>query len=104
VQLDPEALAESTRVYFEDLRPLALGDEFTAFLMEIALDYRALEAASPEYRAYAEAYIDLHRLIEEIRFEAALAVLLLVEYRAKRDRGEAPRVTETIEFRWRRPR
>ena len=45
-----------------------------------------------DLRIYAEALVELHRLLEEIRFEGALAILLLVDYRMKRDRGEVPTI------------
>jgi hypothetical protein len=97
VDIDGEAIAEASEIYQSHaLRPLAFSEAFTTFLMETAANYRELEQASPEYVAYAEACIDLHRLTEEIRFEGALAVLLLVDYRIKRDRGEAPRIEETM--------
>lgn len=97
MDIDQEALAESSELYFNGaLRPIAFGDGFTTFLMESAESYRELEKASPEYVAYAEAFIDLHRLTEEVRFEGASAVLLLVDYRVKRDRGDAPPIEETV--------
>lgn len=44
-------------------------------------------------RTYTDALIDLHRLVDEYRFEALLALTLLRDYVIKRDRGEAPVVT-----------
>jgi hypothetical protein len=37
---------------------------------------------------YADSLFDLHRLLEEVRFEVAWAVMLLVDFRVRRDRGE----------------
>ncbi len=42
------------------------------------------------FRPYVDSYIDLYRLLEEIRFELALAALLLDDYSRKLARGEAP--------------
>jgi hypothetical protein len=96
VDIDQEAFAESADIYYGDaLRQIGFGDGFTTFLMETAQSFRELEAAPPEYIAYAEALTDLHRLTEEIRFEGALAVLLLVDYRVKRDSGEAPPIEDS---------
>lgn len=92
---DPEAIQTASDLYYGDaLRTIVLGDGFTAHLMEHET-YAELLAKPPEYRVYAEALIELHRLIDEIRFECALAVLILVDYRVKRDRGDAPRSEES---------
>jgi hypothetical protein len=37
---------------------------------------------------YADSLFDLSRLLEEIRFEVALAVMLLVDFRVHRDRAK----------------
>src|SRR4051794_18453896 len=42
------------------------------------------------HRTYLDALMDLHRLVDEYRFEALLALTLLRDYVIKRDRGDAP--------------
>jgi hypothetical protein len=41
-------------------------------------------------RVYIDSYLDLFRLLEEMRFETALALLLMMDHGAKIQRGEAP--------------
>ena len=43
-------------------------------------------------RTYVDALTDLHRLVDEYRFESLLALALLRDYVIKRDRGEAPTI------------
>ncbi|MGH9242981.1 MAG: hypothetical protein ACRD29_01420 [Acidimicrobiales bacterium] len=49
----------------------------------------ALDAPSSEHRlAYSDALIDLRHLIDEVRFEVAMACLIIWDFRFKLERGE----------------
>jgi hypothetical protein len=93
-ELDPKAVGDATDLYWSELRPINFSDGYSAWFMERSESRTLLreESMPPLVRAYVDAQTDLHRLLEEIRFEAAFACLLLRDYREKRERGEAPRL------------
>jgi hypothetical protein len=89
---DPEAVQDATSLYRSELRQIDFSDGFSAWFTE-RFESRATlteESMPTLVRAYVDAQTDLHRLLEEIRFEASFACLLLRDYREKRERGEAP--------------
>jgi hypothetical protein len=92
-ELDPEAVGDASDLYWNELRAIAFSDGFSAWFMERSQSGTTLreETIPLLVRAYVDAQTDLRRLLEEIRFEAAFACLLLRDYREKRERGEAPR-------------
>jgi hypothetical protein len=55
---------------------------------------QAFEPYPEHLRVYTDSYIELIRLLEEIRFEVALAALLLLDYTRKLDAGQAPAVEQ----------
>jgi hypothetical protein len=92
-ELDAEAIRDATDLYWGELRQIDFHDGYSAWFTE-RFESRATlseESMPALVRAYVDAQTDLHRLLEEVRFEAAFACLLLRDYREKRERGEAPR-------------
>jgi hypothetical protein len=82
-----EARSELNRILVTHLAPIELTDAYTDPLMEDSRRRKINEPIPDHLRVYTDSYLDLSRLLEEIRFEAALAALLLYDYAYKRDRG-----------------
>ncbi len=91
-ELDPDVVASVNELYWKALGPIEFSEGYSAWFLERSEARAQIEEEQMPtlVRAYVDAQTDLHRLLEEIRFEAAFACLLLEDYRAKRDRGEAP--------------
>jgi hypothetical protein len=89
---DVDVSASVHDLYWNELAPITVSDGFTAWFTERFESRAPLEERRMPHlvRAFVDAQTDLHRLLEEIRFEAAFAYLLIADYRAKRKRGEAP--------------
>ncbi len=84
--LSTEAVQSSDDVYHGQLEPI----DISAFAAGL-LDERGKAPLLPsreEREIYADSLFDLSRLLEEVRFEVALAVMLLVDFRVRRDMGE----------------
>jgi hypothetical protein len=73
-----------------DLAPIELADAYTQPLIERSEAGQALAPFPEHLRVYTDSYIELTRLLEEIRFEVALAALLLLDYTRKLNAGQAP--------------
>jgi hypothetical protein len=91
---DPEAVHGASELYWGELGAIEFSDGYTAWFSERSESRATLQESTmpPLVRAYVDAQTDLHRLLEEIRFETAFAWLLLRDYAVKRDRGDAPKV------------
>jgi hypothetical protein len=87
---DTDALVEVGVILESHLAPIEIADAFTEPLVEDSDRRRRDTPIAEHLRVYTDSYIDLLRLLEEIRFELALAALLLRDYTLKRERGEAP--------------
>lgn len=88
VDFDAEAHMEVSDLLHGPLAEIAIPDAFTE---PIATQAKAAVAGTKEpdrHRIYVDAYVDMCRLLEEYRFEVALAALLLVDYTVKLERGE----------------
>jgi hypothetical protein len=87
-ELDPDALADGERARFESYA----WPSFEGF-SDLVFDHpenRLRLIKEPELqRTYIDALTDLHLLVEEYRFEAILAMVVLRDYVIKRDRGDA---------------
>lgn len=97
-ELDPKALADGERALFESYA----WPSFEGF-SDLVFDYpenRLRLIKEPELqRTYIDALTDLHLLVEEYRFEAILALVLLRDYVIKRDRGDAEAIEGSGEAR-----
>jgi hypothetical protein len=91
-RFDDQALAELYEILDTDLAPIELAAAYTQPLMEHSEPGKLLEPYPEHLRVYTDSFIELSRLLEEIRFEVALAALLLLDYTRKLDAGEAPAV------------
>ena len=91
IEFDSDVVAETHALYLGTLGPIDFADGFTALISETVDKHRILDNPPPLLRPYVDAYIDLHRLLEEIRFEVALAWLLIEDRRVKVERGELAR-------------
>jgi hypothetical protein len=92
--LDPEAILETERAEHESFPPPSLDG-----LSDLIFAYPG-NAQSPIEdetlaRVYLDALLDIHVLVDEYRFEALLALSLLLDYRRKLDRGEAQPLTSS---------
>ena len=80
---DGEATRSADEVYHQQLPPI----DVTAF----SVGFPVQEGQVPllphreQREIYADSLFDLSRLLEEVRFEVALAVMLLVDFRVHRD-------------------
>jgi hypothetical protein len=88
IEFDRDVVAATRELYLRTLGPIDFEEGFTALINEAVDQHRILGDQPPLLRAYVDAYIDLHRLLEEIRFEVALASLLIEDRRVKLARGE----------------
>ncbi|MCA1604192.1 MAG: hypothetical protein LC775_01610 [Acidobacteria bacterium] len=84
--IDDEARNSADSVYYDELRPIDISKFAQGLLIEPAKP--PILPARELREIYADSLFDLHRLLEEVRFEVALAVVLLVDFRVRRDRGE----------------
>lgn len=98
-----EALAASDQVYLQDLPRLRL-DPFTQGMLA-GTNGTPFLPTREQREIYADVLYDLGQLLDEVRFEVALAAMLLVEWRVARDAGhvealyEAPAgVTMSVEI------
>jgi hypothetical protein len=81
-----EATQSADEVYEQQLPPISVEAFSTGLLVQ---EGEATLLPHREQREiYADSLFDLSRLLEEIRFEVALATLLLVDFRVHRDMGE----------------
>jgi hypothetical protein len=87
---DQEALRLMHKILGEELAVVDLPETFAAPLSSWAKEaFR--DGETPKLRrVYIDAYLDLFRLLEEMRFELALALLLMLDHGAKIQNGEAP--------------
>jgi hypothetical protein len=92
--IDPEALVDANRMELEHYAPPSFDGLSDAVFWH---DDNPQELISDRdlHRTHLDALMDLHRLVEEYRFEALLALTLLRDYVIKRDRGDAPTVKLT---------
>jgi hypothetical protein len=84
--IEREAREAADEVYYDQLRPIEVSG-FGAGLLNTDKSVPFLPERE-ERDLYADSLFDLHRLLEEVRFETALAVMILVDFRLRRDRGE----------------
>lgn len=80
-----EALAASDEIYYEKLTPISFEAFTDGILRPAGAD--PLIASRNGRETYADLLLDLTRLVEEVRFQIALATLLPVDWRVTRDRG-----------------
>jgi hypothetical protein len=88
-EFDREAVDRTGDLYEGFLSPIAIPDSFLDVIRERFYEPTG-GMKSESFRPYVEAYIDFYRLLEEIRFELALATLLIDDYERKASRGDAP--------------
>jgi hypothetical protein len=88
-QIDNEVAARGRELYANSLAAIEIPASFAEPVRERFYEPEG-GMNQAEFRAYVNAFIDLYRLLEEIRFELALGWLLLNDYEAKVGRGEAP--------------
>jgi hypothetical protein len=88
IEFDGDIVAATHELYLGTLGPIDFADGFTALISETVDQHGILDDQPPLLRPYVDAYIDLHRLLEEIRFEVALASLLIEDRRVKLERGD----------------
>jgi hypothetical protein len=81
-----EAMRSADEVYHQQLPPI----DVTAFSagFPVQQGQAPLLPHREQREIYADSLFDLSRLLEEVRFEVALAVMLLVDFRVHRDLGE----------------
>jgi hypothetical protein len=89
--IDPAALEDAAAMEREHYSTPSF-DGFSDAVFGEANDSRQLIADPDLHRTYLDALMDLHRLVDEYRFEALLALTILRDYVIKRDRGDAPTV------------
>lgn len=94
--LDTEALDSADSVYL-DFGQLDLTT-YSEGLISAEPGHAPLLPSREERETYSDALHDLHRLLEEIPFQVGFAVMLLVDFRVRRDRNEI-----TVEDRPQRP-
>jgi hypothetical protein len=87
--IDPEALADANRIELAHYAPPSFEGLSDAVSWHDD-NRQELICDRDLHRTYLDALMDLHRLVEEYRFEALLALALLRDYVIERDRGEAP--------------
>jgi len=76
-EFDDQAVAKTAELYLlRHLAPIEFGDGFTTVLTEYAWPSRGGDRP-PWFRTYIDAFVDLHRLVDEIRFETGLAFLFI---------------------------
>jgi hypothetical protein len=73
------ARSAADRVYLNDLQPIELSAFSEGLLAERGQP--PLLPGREEREIYSDTLHDLHRLLEEVRFEIGLAVMLLVDSR-----------------------
>jgi hypothetical protein len=87
---DHDALRVMHKILDEELAVVELPETFASPLSSWAKE-ALRDGETPEHgRVYIDAYLDLFRLLEEMRFETALALLLMMDHGAKMQKGEAP--------------
>jgi hypothetical protein len=83
--LNDEARTAADTVYLDHLRPI----ELSAFTEGLLVDrgQSPLLPGRQEREIYSDTVYDLHRLLEEVRFEVGLATMLLADFQIRRDRA-----------------
>src|SRR3954452_6938332 len=83
-EFDPKALQEAAEVSREHFAVPSF-DGLSDAVFDHDGNTLVLIGGSQLHRAYLDALLDLHLLVEEYRFSALLALALLVDYTVKRD-------------------
>jgi hypothetical protein len=85
-EFDEKVIAKTEELYVvRHLAPIVFGDGFISIVSEHMGSKRA--ERPPSFRTYVDAFLDLHRLVDEIRFETGLA-FLLIDDDARKPRDE----------------
>lgn len=86
--LSEQALSAADSVYYDTLKRISVEDYGKGVLPEPGSRPAVPDRIGREL--YADSLFDLHRLLEEIRFEIAFATMLTADYRAHRQQGDQP--------------
>src|SRR6267143_1528231 len=87
---DQQALRVMHKILNEELAVVDLPEAFATPLSSWATEALHDDETPQHRRVYIDAYLDLFRLLEEMRFQTALALLLMLDHGAKIQSGEAP--------------
>jgi hypothetical protein len=94
ITFDAKAVELMHRALREQLEAIEIPSSFAAPISAQAPDATRGVDPPPSLRIYIGAYMDLFRLLEEMRFQTALAYLLVLDHGAKINSGEAPPLTD----------